>query len=213
MKPLTFEYILAFLKANISICILLVFDIVLGFSTILLGNYKSEIGTQIADVQAKVKRIEGQIKNLTGIQSDINKLSQIEEKIYKKCVNFGKKTALYKFSGKINSFLNEGRNGISETWTNTYNLTKKQSISLDQDMRSFQNDYVVSNYSISFKSTFEQLIDFLKNVLTYDRLMQLKTLDVKNINSTKGEEENLLNVNITYSILGKIKLKEEDDHA
>ena len=65
---------------------------------------------------------------------------------------------------------------------------------------------------MAFKTNFKNLMAFLKQMEQLDRLIRLKQLDIRQgeTNNKDGEiVRNDLNVNLVFSILGKISLKED----
>ncbi len=211
MNPLlsiNFEQFRNFLKNNVLIYVLAILNIVIFIFNISLGNSNAEVSSQIDSTQLNAKHIETQINQLNTINNDLNTLKQTEEEILDKCLNFGKKTSIYKFLTKINLFLKENTSKLNVSISNSYNLTQKQSLSLDQNLQNFNGNYVIVDYLMTFRSSFQDMLNFLKSMHELPYFITLKQMDIKIDTKASSTEEPLLNVNLTYSMLGKIKIKE-----
>lgn len=210
-SSINFESIKNFIKGHLLICILAIFNIALFFISISLGNSCDEISSQIDSIQLNAKHMENQINQLKNINNDLETLNQLEADITKKCLNFGKKTSIYKLLTKINQLLPNSESSLNVSTSSSYNLTLKQPITLDQNLQSFNGNYVLVDYTMTFKSNFKDTLDFIKSMNNFPYFISLKQMDIKLDIKSTAETRPLLNVSLVYSILGKIKMKEENN--
>lgn len=195
-----------FVKNNVTICALILVNLVCFIMANSYGNAKGRYSNQLDQEQLKVKKLETELDNLKTISADIEALSKSEEAIWEKCLNFGKKTSLYKFVNKVHAFLDENEeHDFVANLTSAYDLTKKQPISMDQDVSDLHGDYVLGEYTMNFKGNFAQLLSFMKKIQEMEYYIQLKQIDLKALNTEDLEE---LTISLIYQILGKIKIKE-----
>ena len=212
LSNITIEDIKQFIRNNKLICVLAIASIVLF---VLRNNFSAncdEISSQMDSVNLQVKQMEKQINMLRTVEADLKHLEGVKTDIFKKCLNFGKNTSTYKFFNKLNEILKEYRITSTNSITKSYNLIKKQSLTLDQDLSPFNGDLLLVEYTMVFKSNFKNLMGFLKQMEQLDRLIRLKQLDIRQeeMSNKDGEAiKNDLNINLVFSILGKISLKEE----
>jgi len=155
--------------------------------------------------------MENQINQLKNINNDLETLNQLEADITKKCLNFGKKTSIYKLLTKINQLLPNSESSLNVSTSSSYNLTLKQPITLDQNLQSFNGNYVLVDYTMTFKANFKDTLDFIKSMNNFPYFISLKQMDIKLDIKSTAETRPLLNVSLVYSILGKIKMKEENN--
>lgn len=212
LSNITIEDIKQFIKNNKLMCTLAIASIVLF---ILRNNFSAscdEISSQMDSINLQVKQMEKQINMLRTVDADLKHLDGIKADIFKKCLNFGKNTSTYKFFNQLNEILKGHQITSTNSITKSYNLIKKQSLTLEQDLSPFNGDIILVEYTMAFKTNFKNLMAFLKQMEQLDRLIRLKQLDIRQgeINNKDGEiVRNDLNVNLVFSILGKISLKED----
>lgn len=212
LSNITVEDIKQFIKNNKLMCVLVIVCIVLF---ILRNNFSAscdELSSQMDSVALQVKQMEKQINMLRTVDADLKHLDGIKADIFKKCLNFGKNTSTYKFFNRLNEIFKEHQITSTNSITKSYNLIKKQSITLEQDLSHFNGDIILVECTMAFNTNFKNLIAFLKQMEQFDRLIRLKQLDIRQreTRNKDGEKtENDLNVNLVFSILGKISLKED----
>ncbi len=212
LSNITIEDIKQFIKNNKLMCVLAVASFVLF---ILRNNFSAscdEISSQMDSVNLQVKQMEKQINMLRTVDADLKHLDGIKMDIFKKCLNFGKNTSTYKFFNRLNEILKGHQITSTNSITKSYNLIKKQSLTLEQDLSPFNGDIILVEYTMAFKTNFKNLMAFLKQMGQLDRLIRLKQLDIRQGETSNKDGEivrNNLNVNLVFSILGKISLKED----
>ena len=124
----------------------------------------------------------------------------------KKCVNFGKKTSVYKFLTQISDLFPTDSN-LNLSIVKSYNITKNQSLLLDQDLQAFEGDNICVDYALSFVCPYSKMIQIINDMgsrLNY--FARLKQVEIKNM----AKDDNL-SVNLVYTVLGKIHPKGNDD--
>lgn len=212
LSNITVEDIKQFIKNNKLMCALAIASIVLF---VLRNNFSAscdELSSQMDSINLQVKQMEKQINMLRTVDADLKHLDGIKADIFKKCLNFGKNTSTYKFFNRLNEMLKEHQITSTNSITKSYNLIKKQSITLEQDLSHFNGDIILVECTMAFKSNFKNLMGFLKQMEQMDRLIRLKQFNVRQEETSNNVEEkttNNLNVNLVFSILGKISLKED----
>lgn len=203
-KDIDWNSIKAILKANTTLCALVVLDIVLFFMAIQQGSTNDSLDGQISSLGIKEKQIKANLSKLTGLEKDFEALKNIKESIQKKCINFGKKTTIYNFLKQVNDFLQQNKLTVSNT--QLYNINKNRSINFNQDLEEFNGDNVIANYNASFVGAIEDLITFLNKLNELPYFINLQKLELRN---NAKDDSVSLNVNLSFSILGKIQLKEQ----
>ena len=203
-KDIDWNSIKAILKANTTLCALVVLDIVLFFMAIQQGSTNDSLDGQISSLGIKEKQIKANLSKLTGLEKDFEALKNIKESILKKCINFGKKTTIYNFLKQVNDFLQQNKLTVSNT--QLYNINKNRSINFNQDLEEFNGDNVIANYNASFVGAIEDLITFLNKLNELPYFINLQKLELRN---NAKDDSVSLNVNLSFSILGKIQLKEQ----
>lgn len=203
-KDIDWNSIKAILKANTTLCALVVLDIVLFFMAIQQGITNDSLDGKISSLGIKEKQIKANLSKLTGLEKDFEALKNIKESIQKKCINFGKKTTIYNFLKQINDFLQQNKLTVSNT--QLYNINKNRSINFNQDLEEFDGDNVIASYNASFVGTTEDLITFLNKLNELPYFINLQKLELRN---NAKDDSISLNINLSFSILGKIQLKEQ----
>jgi|GEM_PF-4869002 len=205
LNNISLEQVKDFAKNNILLCILLVLDIVLFFSAVSLGSSNDELEGKIDSLSIKKNQIQSNITKLTGVNKDYQMFQEVKTKLVKKCVNFGKKTSVYKFLNQISEFFQEGAN-LNLSIVKSYNITKNQALSLDQDLQSFNDDNIIVDYSLTYTASYSEIIKIINAMNSLNYFIKLKQVDIK----TTGDEGNL-SANLVYRVLGKIRPKEDKD--
>lgn len=214
LSNITLEDIKLFIKNNKLLCVFAIATIVLFNLSNHFSTSCNEISAQMDSINLQVKQMEKQINMLRTVDVDLKNLETIKANIFKKCLNFGKNTSTYKFFNKLNEILKKSQIASTNAITKSYNLIKRQNLTLEQDLSAFNGDLILVEYSMTFRSNFKNMMDFFKRIEQLDRFMRLKQLDIRqNENGSKKDETvtNDLNVNLVFSILGKIALKEDDN--
>lgn len=209
LSSINLEDVKQFIKNNKLICGLVVINIILF---ILRSNFSAncdEIASQMDSINLQVKQIEKQMNMLRTVEADLKQLENVKIDILKKCLNFGKNTSTYKFFNALNTILNEHHIVSTNSITRSYNLIKKQNLTLEQDLSPFNGDLILVEYTMVFKSSFKNLIAFLRNMKQLDRLICLKQIDIRESEAGDENLQNNLNVNLIFSVLGKIAMKED----
>lgn len=194
-----------FVKNNILLSIVFAIDVVLFFSAIRLSASNDELEGKIDSCSIKKNQIQNNITKLSTINKDYKTLQDFKTKFAKKCVNFGKKTSVYKFLNQISSFFQENST-LNLSMVKSYNITKNQILSLDQDLQLFKEDNIIVDYSLTYTATYSEVIKIINDMNTLNYFIKLKQIDIK----TTGTEDKL-SVNLVYSVLGKIIPKESND--
>lgn len=211
LPSITLEDVKQFIKNNKIICVLLVATIVLFVLRSKFSANCDEISSQMDSINLQVKQMEKQINMLRTVESDLKHLEGIKVDIVKKCLNFGKNTSTYKFFNQLNAIFKEHQITSTNSITKSFNLSKKQNLTLEQDLSPFNGDLILVEYTMVFKSDFKNLMGVLQRMEHLDRLIRLKQLDIRcgEANTKSGEIITKdLSVNLVFSILGKISLKE-----
>ena len=203
-KDIDWNSIKAILKANTTLCALVVLDIVLFFMAIQQGITNDSLDGQISSLGIKEKQIKANLSKLTGLEKDFDALKNIKESIQKQCINFGKKTVIYNFLKQVNDFLQQNKLTVSST--QLYNVNKNRSINFNQDLEEFNGDNVIASYNASFVGVPEDLITFLNKLNELPYFINLQKLELRN---NAKDDSVSLNVNLSFSLLGKIQLKEQ----
>ena len=194
-KDIDWNSIKAILKANTTLCALVVLDIVLFFMAIQQGSTNDSLDGQISSLGIKEKQIKANLSKLTGLEKDFEALKNIKESIQKKCINFGKKTTIYNFLKQVNDFLQQNKLTVSNT--QLYNINKNRSINFNQDLEEFNGDNVIANYNASFVGAIEDLITFLNKLNELPYFINLQKLELRN---NAKDDSVSLNVNLSFSI-------------
>ena len=205
LNNISLDQVKDFAKNNILLCILLVLDIVLFFSAVSLGSSNDELEGKIDSLSIKKNQIQSNITKLTGVNKDYQMFQEVKTKLVKKCVNFGKKTSVYKFLNQISEFFQEGTN-LNLSIVKSYNITKNQALSLDQDLQAFKDDNIIVDYSLTYTASYSEIIKIINAMNSLNYFIKLKQLEIK----TTGDEGNL-SANLVYRVLGKIRPKEDKD--
>lgn len=205
LNNISVDQVKDFVKNNILLCVMLALDIVLFFSAISLGSSNDELEGQIDSLSIKKNQIEGNITKLSTVNKDYQALQEFKTKFSKKCVNFGKKTSVYKFLNQISGFFEENAS-LNLSIVKSYNITKNQVLSLEQDLQPFKDDNIIVDYSLTYKATYSDVIKIINAINSLNYFIKLKQVDIK----TTGDE-NVLSANLVYSVLGKIRPKEDKD--
>ena len=208
LSSINFQNIKTFIRGNLLICTLAILNIIIFFISISFENSCDEIASQIDSIHLNAKHIENEINQLKTISSDLTTLNQLETDITKKCLNFGKKTSIYKLLTKINQLLSSPEASLNVSISSSYNLTLKQAISLDQNLQNFTGNYILVDYTMTFKSNFKDTLNFIKSINNLPYFINLKQMDMKLDITPTTNGDPLLNVSLVYSMLGKIKIKE-----
>ena len=164
LSNITIEDIKQFIKNNKLMCVLAVASVVLF---VLRNNFSTscdEISSQMDSINLQVKQMEKQINMLRTVDADLKHLDGIKADIFKKCLNFGKNTSTYKFFNRLNEILKGHQITSTNSITKSYNLIKKQSLTLEQDLSSFNGDIILVEYTMAFKTNFKNLMAFLKQM-------------------------------------------------
>ena len=205
LNNISVDQVKDFVKNNILLCVMLALDIVLFFSAISLGSSNDELEGQIDSLSIKKNQIGSNITKLSTVNKDYQALQDFKTKFSKKCVNFGKKTSVYKFLNQISEFFEEN-SGLNLSIVKSYNITKNQALSLDQDLQSFKDDNIIVDYSLTYKATYSEIIKTINAINSLNYFIKLKQVDIKTIG-----DESTLSANLVYSVLGKIRPKEDKD--
>ena len=205
LNNISVDQVKVFVKNNILLCVMLALDIVLFFSAISLGSSNDELEGQIDSLSIKKNQIGSNITKLSTVNKDYQALQDFKTKFSKKCVNFGKKTSVYKFLNQISEFFEEN-SGLNLSIVKSYNITKNQALSLDQDLQSFKDDNIIVDYSLAYKATYLEIIKIINAINSLNYFIKLKQVDIKTIG-----DESTLSANLVYSVLGKIRPKEDKD--
>ncbi len=209
LSSITLEDVKQFIKHNKLMCVLVVINAVLF---ILYNNFDTscdEISSQMDSINLQVKQIEKQMNMLRTVEADLKQLENVKIDILKKCLNFGKNTSTYKFFNTLNTILNEHHIVSTNSITKSYNLIKKQNLTLEQDLSPFNGDLILVEYMMVFKSSFKSLIAFLQKMEHLNRLICLKQIDIRESEAVRENLEDNLNVSLIFSILGKIAMQED----
>lgn len=204
LENIDWNSVKVFIKANPLLCALGALDIFLFCTAIGRGNTNSDISGQISALQIKERQIKTTLQKLNGLEKDFETLKNLKISIFKKCLNFGKKTTVYNFLKQVSSFLPGHKINISNT--NLYDITKGRSINFNQDLSEFDGDSVLSNYTVLFSGKMEDFTMFLDQFNALPYCINLQKLELRGNNTVKGDV--LLNINLTFALLGKIQLKE-----
>ena len=205
LNNISVDQVKDFVKNNILLCVMLALDIVLFFSAISLGSSNDELEGQIDSLSIKKNQIESNITKLSTVNKDYQALQDFKTKFSKKCVNFGKKTSVYKFLNQISGFFEESAS-LNLSIVKSYNISKSQVLSLDQDLQPFKDDNIIVDYSLTYKATYSDVIKIINAINLLNYFIKLKQVDIK----TTGDES-ILSANLVYSVLGKIRPKEDKD--
>lgn len=205
LNNISVDQVKDFIKNNILLCVMLALDIVLFFSAISLGSSNDELEGQIDSLSIKKNQIESNITKLSTVNKDYQALQDFKTKFSKKCVNFGKKTSVYKFLNQISGFFQENST-LNLSILKSYNITKGQVLSLEQDLQAFKDDNIIVDCSLTCTATYSEIIKMINDMNTLNYFIKLKQIDIK---PTNIEEK--LSANLVYSVLGKIRPKEDSD--
>ena len=205
LNNISVDQVKDFVKNNILLCVMLALDIVLFFSAISLGSSNDELEGQIDSLSIKKNQIESNITKLSTVNKDYQALQDFKTKFSKKCVNFGKKTSVYKFLNQISGFFEESAS-LNLSIVKSYNISKSQVLSLEQDLQPFKDDNIIVDYSLTYKATYSDVIKIINAINLLNYFIKLKQVDIK----TTGDES-ILSANLVYSVLGKIRPKEDKD--
>ena len=197
------ESIKYFVKNNIVQCTIVIADIFLFCVAIAWGNGGRLANNKIDTLQIQERKIKTNLDKLANVEKDLATLQDLERDILKKCVNFAKKTSVYKILNQINDFL--PNTDLKITNTGSYDVTKNRIIGLDQDLSAFEGDIIIATYTLSFRANFEEFIEFVKNIKTLKCFIDLQQINLQQQNS---ENTQMVIVSLDYRILGKIKIKE-----
>ncbi|MGX8716389.1 MAG: hypothetical protein ACSW8C_00165 [bacterium] len=198
------DTIKAFVKANPLLCILVVLDIALFFIAFQQDNASEALEEKISSYMIKEKQIKANLSKLTGMERDFDSLKAIKTTILKKCINFGKKITIYNFLKQIDSFLLQNKLTVSNT--QLYDINQNRNINFNQDLEEFDGDSVIASYNVFFTGSPEDLLTFLNKLNELPYFTNLQKLELRNNTSDKGVA---LNVNLSFSMLGKVQLKEQ----
>lgn len=205
LNNISVDQVKDFVKNNILLCVMLALDIVLFFSAISLGSSNDELEGEIDSLSIKKNQIESNITKLSTVNKDYQALQDFKTKFSKKCVNFGKKTSVYKFLNQISGFFEESAS-LNLSIVKSYNISKSQVLSLEQDLQPFKDDNIIVDYSLTYKATYSDVIKIINAINSLNYFIKLKQVDIK----TTGDES-ILSANLVYSVLGKIRPKEDKD--
>lgn len=205
LNNISADQVKIFVKNNILLCVMFALDVVLFFSAISLGSSNAELEGEIDSFSIKKNQIQNNMTKLSTINKDHKTLQEFKAKFSKKCVNFGKKTSVYKFLNQVSSFFQENST-LNLSILKSYNITKGQMLSLEQDLQAFKGDNIIVDYSLTCTATYSEIIKMINDMNTLNYFIKLKQIDIKTTN-TEGN----LSANLVYSVLGKIVPKEDND--
>lgn len=203
LKNIDWNSIKAFVKGNVPLCVLAVLDIVLFFTALGCGNMRRTLQEKISSLQVKEQQIKVHLGKLTGLEKDFENLKNLKSDIFKGCINFGKKSNVYNLLKQIDGFLHKKNLNVSNA--DLYNINKNRNINPNQDLLEFDGDNIVAKYNTSFSGTPEDLATFLEKLNQLPYFINLQKLEIKN---NSANNVTLLNVNLSFALLGKIQLKE-----
>ena len=203
LANIDWDSVKAFIKGNTLLCALAILDLSLLFIAIKFGDTNESMQSQISSLQIKEKQIKANLEKLVGLEKHFEILKDINTVILKKCINFGKKTKIYNFLKEIDGFLAGNKLNIANT--NLYDINRGQNINFNQDLSEFSGDSILANYNVSFVGKVEDLVSFLTQLNSLPYFTNLQKLEMRNNQRDDGV---LLNVNLSFALLGKIQLKE-----
>ncbi len=199
-----------FIRNNVIVCLLVIVDCILFFVNVSLSHSVEETSSQMDALQLQYNYVKTQLANLNSIEKDLSTIKSLEEDIFDKCLNFGKKTSIYKFLTKINQISAEVAKSLNVTIVNSVDVTKSQQISLDQSLLDYNGDYVIVDYKMTFNGSFSTIVYFINKINEIDNFITLKSIDINEIKRPL-EQASVCDVTLVYSILGKIKIKDNQD--
>lgn len=205
LENIDWDTIKTFIRGNTLLCALAVLDVFLLFAALGRSDNNEDILNQTYNLQIKEKQIKMNLEKLKGMERDFETLKKTKAEVLQKCLNFGKKTVVYNFLKRIDGFLQGSKINISNT--NLYDITKSRNINFNQDLSEFDDDNVLSNYSVLFSAKVADFEKFLKQLNELPYCINLQKLEIRNV-ETKGNNA-LLNVNLSFALLGKIQLREQ----
>lgn len=204
LNKISVDQIKDFAKNNILLCAMFVLDIILFFSAISLNTTNTDLEGKIDSLSIKKNQIQNNITKLSTVNDDYNNFQELKTKFLKKCVNFGKKTSVYKFLNQINTFFPENSN-LHLSIVKSYNITKSQALSLDQDLQAFTEDNIIVDYNLTCSLSYPEVIKIINDISSLNYFIKLKQIDIKT------NSEGKVSSTLVYSVLGKIRPKENND--
>lgn len=205
LSNIDWDSVKAFIKDNTLLCALAILDIFLFVLALQRGSANDALQESISNMQLKEKQIKANLTKLTRIEKDFGTIKAIKADILKKCINFGKKTTVFNFLKQVDGFLSGKKLSVSNT--NLYDINKNRNINFNQDLEEFDGDNVLASCNVSFAGGSEDLSTFLEKLNALPYFINLQKLEMR---KNSNGDATLLNVNLSFSVLGKIQLRDND---